>query len=962
MIYELTWSRQLVHILGTSLFTITTVVSMVMGGLAAGSLWASSVRFADGRAIFTYGLLQLLSGISALFCLALFAQSFWQYLPPPLAYLLVGAAVFCPNFFMGATWPVLARHFSAYGKQSAAKYLYAFNLLGATIGTICGGFLLLPNLGLTTSSLIAAAINFTIFITASAFHLNRKPTTAVSSNAPASSTQPLPYSNLNALLLISFGCGLTIMILEIAWTRFFGLVLGCSTYALSLVLACFIGGQFLGALSAARFSHYWLSPPRWLALTCFFSAVSIYAGLCYYNHLPQVLLALQAQFLQHTNWSSFDVALAARATVCILIMLLPAILLGGLFPLTLACSQSDSNSLGKLYAASSLGAVAGTWLGGFCLLPALSRLLPSGIQSTLLLAACILLGLSGLIVLCLPGKNHRPAGSGLNSKLYGWCLGCILLTFLTLNYPPAWNKLLLTSGLSLMAPSSNQKQPSPSKLLFYREGLSNTVTVEAVNQYNLVVLKNDGKVEASVPKDIHQPSANSSLSTQVLLGQLPLLFHPGPVHQALVIGYGSGTTCGSMLTCDTLQKLKVAELEPGVLAADGYFQPANNNPLSAKNSSRLTTVLADGRHHLYTHPQNFDVIVCQPSDPWLNGASDVFTLEFWQLGRQRLNRQGVFCQWLQLYAITPEYLQLLCRTFAQVFPQTLVVHPPGAGEILLLGKTEPWQLQEKQLLQRFYQPAVRRDLLRIGVRNIAELRQMIIQGPKQFQAFTARSGDTRLNTDDNLLTEFALPRSLWQGTNNNQNNLQLLSAHPANLQDIYQTSSWEPEPIRQSKWQLKQASAYAEAKQWQKALNELDSAASADPLNPEILSAKADIYQQLQLRQQAENSLRRALSLDPGDFSLRLKLGKLLCRNHGGIAGLEEIKAASRIEPKNPDPYLYVTCWFISHENWPLARKNLQLYRLAAPGDKQGELLADIIQRQSVSAAGKLLLVKVLNQ
>jgi spermidine synthase len=248
---------------------------------------------------------------------------------------------------------------------------------------------------------------------------------------------------------------------------------------------------------------------------------------------------------------------------------------------------------------------------------------------------------------------------------------------------------------------------------------------------------------------------------------LPVLIQSNPVASTFLLGYGSGTTAGATLASPSVKRLTIAELEEAVVAADKFFNQSNGSPLREewKRSGRVRMLVADGRSILTGSRDKFDVIISQPGDAWVNGMTDLFTREFWSVAASRLKPGGLMAQWIQLYSITPEYLGILLRTFRDAFPYSLMFHPPGSGELILVGSREPVEIDVKKLAARIKEPEVARILSETGVRTSADILAMLVKGAPEFSAFCDQlardSGDNRLNTDDNLLTEYQLPRQLF---------------------------------------------------------------------------------------------------------------------------------------------------------------------------------------------------------
>jgi spermidine synthase len=354
---------------------------------------------------------------------------------------------------------------------------------------------------------------------------------------------------------------------------------------------------------------------------------------------------------------------------------------------------------------------------------------------------------------------------------------------------PPWNQALLSSGVSflslpkaLSASSSRFEtalgNTAVNKLLFYREGLNTTVSVQENSKEGIIYLKNDGKVEAALP--LNKSTAASDLATHVLLGQMPQVFHSGKCSNLFVVGLGSGATCGAALENPEVEHLRVAEIEPTVYEAQQFFQSINGDPLRTawRRSGRVLACSDDARTLLQFSDTKYDIIISQPAEPWISGSADLYSQEFWNLGRHRLQDDGVFCQWIQLYSIDEQCLAVLCRTFQTIFPQTYIIHYPGAGEIILVGLNRPttallWQ-------QNWQRLSAKLPFLKKFLPSQSSLADCIVLAPEQLKdrcGLLASRFGSQLNTDDNLLSEYILPGQLYSFGDTIETNLQALGVN-----------------------------------------------------------------------------------------------------------------------------------------------------------------------------------------
>lgn len=763
LIYELSWQRILLRILGSTLPAVTLVLCVFMCGLAVGSYLAYKYANRFRNPILAYGVMELIVGTFGVLSLWLFSSqpgAFVSGYDALIANLLglsnvdsfepfngafwsraffASTLLLVPTLAMGATFSFVSKFVEKTARAPQAQgCAYLCNLTGAAVGTVCAGFVLLPNLGLSVTITVASILNAVIFVVALArfsgvrlqHDKDASPDNCESGSLPMSSIVPIALA-----VLVNGAAGMT---LEVVWSRLFSLLLGSSTYSVASVFAISIVGLALGTLLFQRLKLKIDSHRLWLAAIFCAVAACLYLDLWLIQLLPW-FFNVNHSYLGSSN--SFSGYLLERIFVISLVVLPPTIFCGTIFPLALTALSTDEvrkNYSGLLYTFSSLGSVLGAAAAGFIFVPLLGRIFPSGMESTIYLV--LGLEICFAIYLFVAAKTNPMF----------FLLPLVLASLLFVR--PSWNKSLIASGipfLSLPTKAATTKEifdrvlsdSANNKLLFYREGLNTTVTVSANLPQNIVYLKNDGKVEAALPFHPQRQADTSDLSTHIMLGRLPLSANSAPEKNVFLIGLGSGATCGGALADPSVKRLKVAEIEPTIFEIQHYFEPANGEPTRPEwlKNGRVVPFCGDARMSLDFGKEKYDVIISQPAEPWISGSSDLYTTEFWNLAKSKLNARGCFCQWIQLYSIDPEFLAVLLRTFQNVFPNTYIYHYPRAGEIIVLGTLEPFD-------QGYSNPNL--------IADAAKLR-------KNCEITARKFNDFRLNTDDNLLTEYALPPRLY---------------------------------------------------------------------------------------------------------------------------------------------------------------------------------------------------------
>lgn len=763
LVYELLWLRLLSLTFGSTTQAVSAVLSAFMLGLAVGSWagdrWLAGSDLPLGRA---YAVLE--AGIGVLGLLSAFAFRLVEaaYVAAArggavseggltaLRFALSLAAMLVPTGLMGATVPVVTRFVRAPGEElsGALGRLYAANTSGAALGTLAVGFALLPALGVERSIALAATGN--LLIAALAWRLPAAPRARANEAARA----PSPGASRTApvfALAAAFLCGFTALGFEVLWTRLLSLTFGSSIYAFTLILAVFLGGIALGGFVYQRRLAARAAPLALLgALLVGLGASALAVGRLL-EYLP---LAYTALFGLNRSFAAFQAAQLALAGA---LLLVPAALFGAALPLSCRLLADRPGSLGRLYAWNTCGAILGSALTGFVLIGGL------GLQASGVLLA-LLDGAAGLAALWV-GLPRRARARGL--------IPAAAVLALLLAAQSRWNEQAM-AGAFIYAGSFD-----PSRPLFaqWRDWLRRLrpVAFYEENSYGTVIVRGDPSRRDLTLVVNGKPDASSSLddmTTQILLAHIPALLHPSP-KTGLVIGLGSGVTAGSLARYP-LERIDVAEIDPGVVAASALFDDLNGRPLQ---DPRVRLIRNDGRHHLLVCDARYDVIISEPSNPWISGVSNLFTREFYELVRARLAPGGIFCQWIHFYGLSPEQYRTVLRTYQSVFPHaTLWQSYLWAGDTLLVAGDRPLSIDYARLRAALAQTGVRADLARVGLGAPADVAAKFLLGERRLAAF---SGPGPLNTDDRPLIELGAPRALHDPDAARRNGMSLLSAREA---------------------------------------------------------------------------------------------------------------------------------------------------------------------------------------
>lgn len=847
LIYEVVWTRMLTYVFGGTTLAVSTVLTAFLGGLALGSYLGGKFIDHFKKPLFAYGALELVIGLYGLLVPTIFSDNFlspvWlnvvqmfegvQFISYLVRFMISILLLAIPTVMMGATLPILSRYLTNVRSDVIpfnVGALYTINTVGAIIGTFCCGFILLPTLGVNTTVYIAAFLNLVlasavIFLSQANKQIQADtPDTTVEKNVNletliSESQEEIPLKLIKLTMIAFLVSGFVALTYEVTWTRTLTLILGSSTYAFSTMLTTFLTGLAIGAAVMTKIQEKIERPVFWIGAILCGIALSGFLTACFFNELPWMFLS-QAQKLPDDLSTSWFLLTMNRFVVSSAIMFLPTVLSGMIFPLVIrvysARPDHVGECVGKLYSINTLGAILGSFTSGFIFIP-LFGMFGSGIQFTTKIAILTALGM-GLYLIYNDLLNNNTLNEKQVKISTSWIyivagIGLIANLFLM----PRWDKSIMTTGVAIYHSLSYKTltkeqffnffkfENAQEKIKFYKEGLTTVVSIGGDEQGNTTFLKNNGKVDAGVPTDGDGPS-QADMVTQVLLGQLPLLLHKEEPESALVIGLGSGCTTGSVVRYPSIKSVKVCEIEKAVIDGDKFFEPpmdksplgGNGSPLNKTRNplaEKIKAIHTDGRNYLLTTKEKFDIIISQPADPWVNGASQLFTKEFWDLGAKHLKKNGLFCEWIQLYSITPEYLAVLVNTFKESFSKyengkkvsdgyVYVFRPGLAGEILLIGSNDPVEINIEQIEKRIktaftassktagdLEIKTQDDLSRVSIHSAVDIAAQLLLGNAEITKFAdtytqkvsrlkSLPLEKRINTDDNVIIEFEAPKRL----------------------------------------------------------------------------------------------------------------------------------------------------------------------------------------------------------
>jgi spermidine synthase len=727
LIYQSIWSHYLGLTLGHAAYAQTLVLMMFMGGMALGAWVVSRITQSLRRPVAVYAGAEALIGLMGLAFHTVFvvysnysqatvlpslasadAATAWQWLS--------AAALIAPQtVLLGATFPLIAAGVMRLdGSQQGQTLggLYFTNGIGAALGALVATFVLLPALGMPGALSVAGWLNLAVAAGSLALSAAmREGQPAGASAAPEQTSGDGPGRLLPALLAATCLSSAASFAYELGWVRMLNQALGSSLHSFELMLAAFIAGLAFGGLWVRRVGDRIADLVRYagfvqVAMGLFAMASVALLGNAY-HWVPAILQALgktQAGYVLYN---------VATAGIAILIMAPAAFCAGMTLPLFTAAllrRGGGERAIGQVYAANTLGAILGVLIAAHVLMPAI------GVGMTVLLAGAVDLAIGLAMLRALSPGRWAPAvivAGGLGAVVLGGMLHWGLP-----------DRLLQSAGVFRYGKTDMTGR----ELLFYRDGA--TASISVVRQPGATVISTNGKPDAGLT-EIRQPPSPDEI-TMLMLAALPLAVHPQP-EEIAVIGWGSGLSTHTLLGSPVPKRVDTIEIERAMWDGAKLFAQRNSR---AYLDPRSEAHFEDAREFFARGQRRYDVVVSEPSNPWVSGVASLFTQEFYRGVKRSLKPGGMLVQWVHSYEISDALLAEMVAALLQEFPGAEIYAASTADLIILAprdGLAEPgpapWQ-----------SPLLAAELRRVGLAGPADLAVRRVGGPAVLRTYVRLQG------------------------------------------------------------------------------------------------------------------------------------------------------------------------------------------------------------------------------
>jgi spermidine synthase len=737
LIYESIWTHYLKLFLGHAAYAQTLVLAIFMGGMALGSWICSKYSSLWKNLLWGYAVTEGIIGLCALIFHQAFAYTIeisYSSIIPQLGnpsfisafkWTLSALMILPQSILLGMTFPLMSagilRLFPDKPGRTIAM-LYFTNSIGAAIGVLVSGFVLICLTGLPGTIRIAGLIN--VILALIVWLLIRK---SQQGDERVELRQEAASRNLDArgywfFLLASLVTGTASFIYEIGWIRMLSLVLGSSTHAFELMLSAFIFGLAFGGLWIQRHIDHVANPARYLAnVQVIMGLLALSTLLLYGNTFEVMRWMIKSLSRTEAGYAYFNLSSNAIAMG----IMLPATFCAGmtlpLITFVLIREGCGERSIGAVYAANTVGAILGVFFAIHLGMPLF------GLKGLLIFGASLDIGL-GLALFWYTVADFKNYLKPYLVTATGICAVLGSLLFVSLD-PYKMASGVYRSGEIL--------SPGQYKIIYHKDGKTATISL-TLGSNGVMGIRTNGKSDSAIMMEEGR-EANSDEPTMILLATIPMALH-AQARTAAVIGLGTGLTSHIMLSNPSLKEVDTVEIEEGMVEAANHFRPRVER---AFTDPRSRIYVDDAKTFFSTYNKKYDLIVSEPSNPWVSGVASLFSGEFYRLIKHHMNEDGLFVQWVQLYEINVELVVSVLKAISANFSD-FAVYATNDDDLLIIARKEGQLPNLDANVLRI--PAIASALKTIHVEGAQDI-EIRKSGTKKFLGRLLESFPIRANSD-----------------------------------------------------------------------------------------------------------------------------------------------------------------------------------------------------------------------
>jgi spermidine synthase len=709
LIYESIWSHYLKLFLGHAAYAQTLVLAIFMGGMALGSWlvarYSSRLRHLLWSYVLVEGLIGLLGVIFHRTFVVASDFSFASVIPSLPAGFLVHAykwsvaslLIFPQSILLGMTFPLISggliRRWPDRPGETLAT-LYFTNSLGAAIGVLISGFVLIRAVGLPGTILTAGLLNVALALSVWLIVRRQTEPVATPQTAPASSSAPDTFAKW--FVIAAFLTGAASFMYELGWIRMLSLVLSSSTHSFELMLSAFIFGLAFGGLYVRKRIAGIVDPATYVGAVMIVMGALAALSLPAYNVTFDFMAWCLATFTRTASgYVAFNLI---SQSIAALIMIPTTFCAGMTLPLLtqeLMRRGTGERAIGTIYSVNTLGAIVGVLLTVHVIMPLI------GVKGVILAGASIHMALGLSRLLTVRRQRPRTAAAALTASIL-----VLVFTIFGVNLDPH----RLASGVYRTGFAS---LPAGAMVNYFRDG--KTATISLVERPdNVVVIATNGKPDAGLR--MGPGPATLDETTMLLAASLPLSIHPNPKRVAN-IGFGSGLTAHMLLGSGLIERLDTIEIEPFMVeAARKGFGPRVSNVFE---DPRSHIVYEDAKTFFASAREPYDLIISEPSNPWVSGVASLFSDEFYGRITQYLKPDGYLVQWIQTYETDLGIVASVIKALAPHFGAYAIYNSNDSDILIIATRGAELPIPDDRIFQ---QPLLRTELNRIGIQGVDDIR------------------------------------------------------------------------------------------------------------------------------------------------------------------------------------------------------------------------------------------------
>ncbi len=685
LVYQVVWHRYLSILLGAQARATAVVLAIFLGGICAGYIvFGRWTRWKRWNLLLAYAIVELCLAVWAFIFPYLFGFAFpltstlygWFGVQNLLVDIVLSVALIgFPTFLMGGTLPLLTQGLAKDLDEASETHarIYGFNTVGACFGSMLAGYLLIPYLGLAGSSTVAGTLNCAIAFLA--YFLFAKFASANEGDDPKAAIESKPLGVHTAILFaIGFCSGFYVLCLETVLIRIVGLSTGSSDYNFTLIVSIFVFGLGFGSLVARKIRRYTEAHLFWNQL-----AVSALLLFVYWsaNHWPYWTHLIRIMFRDRVE--NFYVYQFGLGLLFLAVLVVPVSVCGFVLPLCFHLLKDRQETLGyrvgQLYGLNTVGSVLGAILGGYLFLYFfnLDHLFKLCIGVTLVMLA---LSAYSYWQIRRPSKALFAFGGVAGMAVL---IGVILIpNFDKENYIQPFRQMEPLPQSYQGMEAFRQYLGSASGIVFHKDGPNSTVAIGAQardgKEFARTIFMN-GKSDGNTNGDFH---------TMGLTGHIPALL-ARKLDRVALVGFGTGITAGSVLAYDDIGKMDIIEISETLIQNAHYFDRYNGG-VSVHPKVKFHQM--DAFRFLGGTENKYDLVISEPSNPWVAGVENLYTIEFYEIAKKKLNEDGLYVQWLQGYAFEDKLVRMVLKTISSKFKYVSVFQMMSA-DFALVASDKP---------------------------------------------------------------------------------------------------------------------------------------------------------------------------------------------------------------------------------------------------------------------------------